>query len=138
MPVDSSGSILLVDDDSSWQNINTIVLQKYGYRIDTASTRIDALRMILDHEYHIAVIDLRLQDDDQTNFDGIEVIKALHAKNPKTRILVKSGYLNPHIEEELQAFGIGEEEIFRKSTPNNVLAIRINKIFQELKQGTEE
>jgi two-component SAPR family response regulator len=79
------------------------------------------------------VIDLRLIDDDESNFEGIEIIKELRKIHPHTRILVKSGYLSSHVENEFKALGLNEEDIFEKSTTNKELAERINKIHQEVK-----
>ena len=135
MAVENTCSILLVDDDRSWQNINKIVLQKHGYKIDIASTKEEAIRKILVNKYEIAVIDLRLIDDDQSNFDGIEIIEELRKRNPDTRILVKSGFLNPHVESELNALGLSKKDVFEKSTTNNALAERINQIHQDIKHG---
>ncbi len=126
-------AILLVDDDKSWQHINKIVLGKFGFHMDTASTKDEALEKIQRTEYEIAVIDLRLVDEDQSNFDGIEIIKELYKKHPNTRVLVKSGYLSSDIEIELKSLGIGKENIFDKATTNKELAERINKIHQEIK-----
>lgn len=126
-------SILIVDDDKSWQNINKIVLGKYGFHIDTASTKDEAIGKIKKNDYEIAVVDLRLEDDDQSNFDGIEIIKEMHKKNPTTRILVKSGYLSPNVENELKVLSVSD--IFDKSTSNKELAKRINKLHQEIKHS---
>ena len=126
-------SILLVDDDVSWQNINKIVLRKYGYQIHTASTKEEALQKIEHNNYEIAVIDLRLIDDNQSNFDGIEIIRELRKKNRDTSILVKSGYLSPAVERELRILGVDKEDVFDKSTTNKELVERINKIHQDCK-----
>lgn len=130
-------SILLVDDDASWQSINRIVLGKHGYQIYTASTKDEALKKIEERKYEIAVIDLRLVDNDQSNFEGIEIIKILFEKNPDTQILVKSGYLSPAAEDELKTLGIGRENVFDKGTANKELVERVNKIYEEIAQKRE-
>lgn len=130
-------SILLIDDDISWQKINKIVLGKYGFHIHTAITKEEALKKVNESKYEIAVIDLRLVDDDETNFDGIQIIKELRNINPDTRILVKSGYLSPVAENELIVLGISKENVFDKGTTNKELVQRINKIYEEICQKRE-
>jgi DNA-binding response OmpR family regulator len=125
--------ILLVDDDKSWQNINRIVLKKHGYQIDSASTKAEAMDKIAKNNYEIAVVDLRLIDDDQSNFEGIEIIKELRNKDSQTSILVKSGYLSAQVENELKALGINKSDIFDKSTTNKELAERIAKLHGKSK-----
>jgi ActR/RegA family two-component response regulator len=126
----NSCAMLLVDDDIAWQHINKIVLIKHGFHPDLAYTKDIALGKIHTRKYEIAVVDLRLVDDDQSNFDGIEIIKALQKKNPEVRILVKSGYLSPNIENEVRALKV--DGIFDKSTTNKELIDHILKIHQEI------
>lgn len=127
----NSCKILLVDDDPSWQMLNKIVLEKQGFRMDSAYTKYEAFQKIQANRYEIAIVDLRLVDDADKNFDGLEVVKFLRKRSPSVRILVESGYLTPEVRKELNAIDI--DGILDKATiTNHDLAKRINQIHQEI------
>jgi DNA-binding response OmpR family regulator len=123
-------SILLVDDDKSWLEFNVFSLKKFNFKIFTATSLQEALQKLQNQAYDIAVLDLRLVDDDQNNFDGIEIIKRLRKTNATTRILVKSGFLTPDIEHELNELGI--DAILDKSASRKDLIAKIDEIHRRL------
>lgn len=86
--------ILLVDDDVSWQRIYKYYLENENISVETATNKHDALTIMDQKEFDIAVIDLRLVADDDTNFEGLDVARYMRQVNPKTRIVIKSGFLD--------------------------------------------
>ncbi len=123
-------SILLVDDDQAWLEFNVFSLKKFNFKIFTAGSLQEALQKLQGQTYEIAVLDLRLVDNDQNNFDGLEIIKYLRATKAPTRILVKSGFLTPDIERELKELEI--DAILDKSASRRDLIAKIDEIHRGL------
>ncbi len=106
-------SILLVEDDASWQMIYQEILSDEGYTVDIAKSKTQASGKLGQHAFDVAIIDLRLDDEDPKNMDGIEVIRLLRERNVPTRIIVKSGYLTGEVMKtlgELDVDGILDKE----------------------------
>ena len=60
-------TILVVDDDKSILRTFTRILQKNGYKIDTAETGREAIERADKKHYDLALVDIRLPDMDGTN-----------------------------------------------------------------------
>ncbi|UCF95097.1 MAG: response regulator [Desulfobacterales bacterium] len=80
-------SILVMEDEMSVAKGLELVLSEEGYRVDLAATGKDALERFNQKEFDLLVADLRLPD-----INGMEVIKQVKKKRPKTEVVVITGY----------------------------------------------
>jgi CheY-like chemotaxis protein len=106
-------SVLVIEDDPSWQMNYEEILEEEGYQVDIAANKEEAGRKLRERIFDVAIVDLRLVDDDPKNTDGIEVVRLMRDLKAPTRAIVKSGYLTKEIREqleELEAFGILDKE----------------------------
>lgn len=106
-------SILVVEDDFSWQLNYEEILEDEGYLVEVAASKKEADRKLRERTFDVAIVDLRLVDQDPKNMDGIEVVKLMRDLNAPTRAIVKSGYLTEEIRgqlDELGVFGILDKE----------------------------
>ena len=122
----SECSILVVEDDLSWQRIYKAILARQGYMVQVASSKVEALRKLEQYMFDIAVVDLRLIDEEPKNFEGIEVVKQLRDRSRSTRIIVNSGYLTDEIKSELQVLGV--EGVFKKHGKNKELVELVDRL----------
>jgi DNA-binding NarL/FixJ family response regulator len=82
---------LLVDDDSSWQQILGEILEDMGLEVDTASSFASAQKLLSD-PHRLAIIDLCLIESDHHNQDGIRVADAIRGRDPDCIILMLTGH----------------------------------------------
>jgi len=99
-------SILVVEDDLSWQMNYEEILEEKGYLVEVAASKEEAVRKVRGRIFDLAIVDLRLVDEDPKNRDGIEVIKLMQDLKAPTRVIVKSGYLTEEIRSQLDELGV--------------------------------
>jgi len=65
--VETTRTILVVDDDKSILRTFTRILQKNGYKVDSAETGKEAIEKAESIHYDLALVDIRLPDMDGTD-----------------------------------------------------------------------
>jgi CheY-like chemotaxis protein len=85
-------SVLIVDDIDDWCTILKTILTDEGFQVQTVSSGVDAMRAMVEHDYDVVITDLRLSDADQYNQDGREVAITARKSNPKTKVMILTGY----------------------------------------------
>jgi CheY-like chemotaxis protein len=76
--MERAGRILVVDDNPRWRDLLSESLQQYGFHVDTAATAEEVLRRLFETFYHLLVLDIRMEDADESNVDGMDLLKVLH------------------------------------------------------------
>jgi CheY-like chemotaxis protein len=67
-------------------------LEKEGYRVWTAGRLPEALDLLDRHFFHVAIVDIRLVDDQPGNQDGIEVVKRISQADEGTRAIIITAF----------------------------------------------
>jgi len=80
-------SILVVDDEASFRNILSSVLQSEGYLVETASDG-EEVFPIVDKKK----IDLMLLDIQMKKVDGFEVLQYVKKKHPAIKVVMLTGF----------------------------------------------
>jgi DNA-binding response OmpR family regulator len=88
------GRILVVDDLESWREELVETLQHDGLYADSASTVTEALQRLDKTLYHLLVLDIRLEDADHTNEDGISLLGELDKRgmSDATKVIMLSAH----------------------------------------------
>src|SRR6266542_3299645 len=82
--------ILVVDDLEEWRYIIKDVLDG-KYHVDTAASLKEALKLLRSAPpYQVVVTDIGLSSD-QTNTEGLDLLKEIHRRAPATRTIAVSG-----------------------------------------------
>ncbi len=84
--MDSSATILYIDDDALLAKTIAMFLRQRGYLVQTAQDGQEGLRIFHDQHPNVLLCDLRMP-----GMDGIEVIKAIRKTDTRTPIIVVSG-----------------------------------------------
>ncbi len=89
MAIDLGGdrSLLLVDDDEVFLKRLARALERRGFQPETAGSVAMGMAMVQAKAPAFAVVDLRLADG-----NGLDVVEALRARRPDSRIVVLTGY----------------------------------------------
>lgn len=83
--------VLLVEDSNVLMRTYAKVLASVGYEVEAVSNLKDAINNIEDNTYHVALIDIQLDEDDENNRDGLRVIERIHSLQEGTAIVILSG-----------------------------------------------
>ena len=97
-----SETILVADDEDLVLTLGQRILEGYGYTVLTASDGHKALNTFMEHADDI---DLVVLDLSMPILSGREVMDQLQALDPKTRIIIASGYSSDNEIDELVAGG---------------------------------
>ena len=85
-------SVLVVDDSDDWRNTLFGVLSDEGFIAYTAGSAIDAIQILTDRSIDMAILDIRMDDSDEENVDGLLVAAEIQNKWPGTKIVILTGY----------------------------------------------
>jgi PAS domain S-box-containing protein len=91
MPNGNGELILIVEDESSIQEIMKTALEKYNYRTMLANDGIEAIALYAKNQPEISVV---LMDMIMPNLDGVTTIRILKKMNPEVKIVAASGILD--------------------------------------------
>ncbi len=95
--------ILAVDDEENIRQIIRATLEKFGYRVLTATDGADALAAYAEHRDEIALV---LTDMMMPLMDGAAMIRALRQINPELKIIAASGLTIDEKSADLQTLSI--------------------------------
>jgi DNA-binding NtrC family response regulator len=94
--------LLVVDDEQSIRFFMREYFGLYGFTVDTAREVGEAEKLIEKTDYAVIILDLRLGT---TVHDGLKVLKGVHSRSPKTRVVVLTAYGSDEMEDEARRCG---------------------------------
>jgi two-component system nitrogen regulation response regulator NtrX len=95
--MNSKPSLLVVDDIKDWQITIGGVLRDNGYDVATAGSMDEAIVLLDNNDYALALLDLRLDETDEGNVDGLKLAEIIRKRWPKVKIVIVTGYGTPDI-----------------------------------------
>jgi CheY-like chemotaxis protein len=98
-----SETILVVEDETSLRTLLTELLQMHGYTVITATDGIEALEIYTARQSMIAVV---ISDMGLPRLSGEELVMKIKELNPCARIIIATGYLEPHQRSKLLLAGV--------------------------------
>lgn len=99
--------VLLVDDEKEFASIMAKRLAKRGYRVITANSGLEAVRLARDHDFEAAVLDVKME-----GMDGIETLKTLRMLLPRLQVIMLTGHGS--VEIARQAMSLGAHDYLTK------------------------
>ncbi len=88
----SNGRILVVDDSADWRAMIGGLLSDAGYEVQVAEDEDTAMRLLRRQPYHVAVIDLRLDERDEQNRSGLALAGRMKEYFPEIAIIMLTAY----------------------------------------------
>jgi len=104
-PAGRGEMVLLVDDEAPIRAATQRTLEKYGYRVVTASNGADAVPLFVQHRDAIRVV---VTDAMMPMMSGVEMIRALRVIEPHIRVVAATGLDHENRRAELAALGVTE------------------------------
>ncbi len=116
---------LIVEDDSSWQQILAEILDDCDMQVDLAVNYEDAVKLIRTSNHRIAVLDLSLGGPDHRNQDGLKVLDAINRMDPDCISIFLTGFATVELAvsliHELGAYTCLRKETFRRADFRKVI-----------------
>jgi len=86
------GRVLIVDDLPDVCATLSGLLSDEGYDVRSVSSRVEALQMVDAERFHVAVLDVRLDEADEDNQDGLLLMHEIRERDPTVAIIILTGY----------------------------------------------
>ena len=92
MPVVNNASVLLVDDNEDWREQLGGLLQDNGYEVIAVASKEEAIQHVTHEQYNLAIIDMRLDEEDEDNREGVALGYWLINHGHNLPIIIMSAY----------------------------------------------
>lgn len=110
---------IVIEDDSSWQQILSEILSDSGLIVDVADNLEDALKLLKAEPHRLALVDLSLESSDHSNEDGLHVLEAIKRLDPGCQSILLTGFatveLAVSVLTEFGAFSFLRKESFNRA-----------------------
>ncbi|WP_159787886.1 response regulator [Sodalinema gerasimenkoae] len=89
-----SKKVLVVDDQPRWRNIFKTLLSKIDLPLTISeSDSLDSASQLLREEtFDLAILDLRLVDEENQNLDGLVLLRSIKEEYPETKVILATAY----------------------------------------------
>jgi CheY-like chemotaxis protein len=87
-----TGRILVVDDQENWRKVLTTLLIQEGHEVKAVATFEEAALALGQNGFDILILDVRLEDTDPLNVQGIELLDLAKAQETVPRVIMLTGY----------------------------------------------
>jgi DNA-binding NtrC family response regulator len=89
---EQKAAVLIVDDQPNWRNLFSDLLED-EYQVTSVESYQEALEALKrDPPFHVAVVDIRLDDQDRSNEDGLCLIEEIKREKKPTKTIIVTGY----------------------------------------------
>jgi DNA-binding response OmpR family regulator len=95
-----STKLLLIDDEEGYVTILAKRLSKRNFIVKTALSGVEAIRILRNESFDLAVLDLKMED-----MDGIEVLKVFKEMAPEMPVIILTGHGSETAAREGMEFG---------------------------------
>jgi DNA-binding response OmpR family regulator len=120
-------TILIVDDEKPIRLSLSLVLQKEGFRVETAANAEDALECLKLQNYDLMFLDLNLPGK-----SGIDLLVDVHRQTPHMPVLILTAHAA--LDSAIQALKLGARDYLIKPVEPVVLLARVAEILAEGEQ----
>jgi len=117
-------NILLVDDDTGVRTVFSSILRKEGYRVTAVKNGYEAIKVIDEESFDLALVDLRMP-----GLDGIQVLEKIKSRRPQTRVIIYSAYGS--VEDAVEAMRKGAADYLNKPFSPNELELSLKKTLEK-------
>jgi DNA-binding NtrC family response regulator len=116
--------VLVVDDESDLAESCARLLRRHGYRVVTANSCATGHAALRETSPALLVSDVRLPDG-----DGLDLVRAAGARQPRVPVIVISGYLSEA--SQMAARAAGAVAFLAKPFSSDVLSRAVQEALQQ-------
>lgn len=122
----AKASLLLVDDDRRLLDSMVTWLREQGFTVTPASNSREAKKAIDEQAFDLAIVDIRLGDD-----DGFDILAYSRSKRPEATVILMTGYGT--VETGIEALRAGAFDLLTKPLIDEELSMAINRALSQRK-----
>lgn len=113
-------NILVVEDSPSWCAIYREMLSEAGYAVHIATDLSQALESLNQRFFHVVIVDIRLDDQDRDNVQGIQVLQRVWELYEGTMAIVSSAYATADMLPTFMSYGVFDFVAKRTASPEDL------------------
>ena len=117
---------LIVDDIPEYVDTMEVYLED-RFDVLTAQSLEEAKSVLKNNQIDLAIIDIRLDEEDPGNKEGLDLLKWLKKRMPESSVIVMSAY--KEFDYAVEALNAGADYFMRKPIDPDELNSVIDKIF---------
>ena len=118
-------NILVVDDEKLVRETLDDIISEYGHHVAQASSVKDAVTLIQENEFDIAIVDLRIEAD----YDGLEVLKIIKETSSDTEVIMLTGFAT--VDTAVTAMKLGAYDYLNKPVNIEELEVLISRALEK-------
>jgi len=103
----AKNKILVVDDEDSLRTVLCGDLEGEGYLVSSAADGQEAINILTTNDFDMILLDIKMP-----NVDGFEVLKFVKEKNPKTKVVMLTGFAD--LKNAIESKKLGAEDFVSK------------------------
>ncbi|HEX9051213.1 MAG TPA: sigma-54 dependent transcriptional regulator [Anaeromyxobacter sp.] len=123
-------NLLIVDDDDTLRSLLAAELGRFGHAVATAATGEEGIRVALESEQDVVLLDLSLPDQ-----AGLEVLKRLRAERPALEVVVLTAHGT--IDGAIAAMKLGAYEFLQKPCALAAVELAVRRALEHRRLGEE-
>jgi two-component system, NtrC family, response regulator AtoC len=123
MDSDNSARILVVDDEESMREVLSVLLGKAGYRVQTAASGREALRLLEQEPFDLLISDIRMPD-----LDGLELLAQAKARDSGLNVIMMTAFGTE--DTAVEAMRRGADDYFSKPVKASSLTVRVERALE--------
>jgi DNA-binding NtrC family response regulator len=120
-------SILVVDDEEPIRFALTDYLSAEGWEVSAAQEMEEAEALLMHQRFEAAILDLRLTR--YSGSEGLGLLQLIHARYPRTRVILLTAFGSPEVEERARQLGVGC--VLQKPQPLPFIAELVDRLVEE-------
>jgi DNA-binding response OmpR family regulator len=124
MNMGASGHILIIDDETAIRHTLARILQRSGYEVTTAGSGGEALGLLSQGSFDLVYLDIRMPD-----MNGLEALKAIHAKSPEMPVILFTA--QPDVNSAVEALRQGAIDYLLKPLQPQTLIDRTQAVLSQ-------
>lgn len=106
--------ILFVEDDQSYREAMTAVIESAGYAVDASDNPLQAIELFTLNAYDLIISDLKMD-----SLDGIQFLQYIKSRNPQIKTMILTSAPTP--ETEMESLHIDVDRYISKDTRLEIL-----------------
>jgi two-component system, NtrC family, response regulator HydG len=121
---ETSGQVLVVDDDQDMRTLLCDELQERGYRVIAASDGREALKKLGEEDCAVVLTDLRMR-----GMQGLELLNEVKRDHPGTNVIIMTAFGS--VESAIDAMKQGAYDYVTKPIKNEEMALVVEKAVRD-------
>jgi DNA-binding NtrC family response regulator len=126
----SNGRVLVADDEAIMREVLSDLLSSESYQVDLAENGSQALEMIRENDYGVALLDLKMPD-----MDGLQVLEEIKKMESGPKALILTAFAS--IDTAIKATKLGAYHYIEKPFKNDILLLTVKNAMMQFLQDKE-